>query len=566
MDKKKEVMKENKILLIFIFFLIGIPFIQAGVGSDTISNKGVKINIPDIPINYSLIPTVNNSQYWDGNAWSNVRWLDIDGGNANQNINIGAYNFTTSGIGQFGEISLEFGDLVSEQNPDGADAIRLKGTASDVDVVLGQASGYFSVWNAADNTAVFYVDDRGDTDIEGNLLVVGTVTGSNLNISNWNNAYTHKSSDGSDHSWIDQPVLTTSSPTFNNPIVNGIDLNLGGGQTMQLVGTGASSVILTFSVTAGGGATLTMAGNAALNQNLRTGDSPSFVGVTASGTVQAEHLYSTDDAVIDDNLRVNGHVGIGTNAGTDVWEVLNMEFNRPNNFGGWYIENTASDGITRFSVGMNHVTGTKGVLFQYDNEDGRALVLNRKATIGTMELSTTGGGVKVWNNGNVQIAQAYTNDIGTERDLLINASGDLGYDSSSIVFKENIKNMTNEMSSKVYDLRPVTYDKINGSKNQIGLIAEDVYKLYPEFISYKREEIWGDVCIAPDDCYYGVSGYQMSINKTTGELIPETISYKKLVIPLIQEVQNLKVENDLLKSCIINSKDFIEMKECVGNE
>ncbi|HEB46964.1 MAG TPA: hypothetical protein ENI22_00660 [Candidatus Pacearchaeota archaeon] len=68
-------------------------------------------------------------------------------------------------------ISLEFGDLVSEQNPDGANATRLKGTASDVDVVLGHGTGYFSVWNAADDTNVFNVNDRGNTVIAGDLTV-----------------------------------------------------------------------------------------------------------------------------------------------------------------------------------------------------------------------------------------------------------------------------------------------------------------------------------------------------------------------------------------------------------
>ncbi len=64
-----------------------------------------------------------------------------------------------------------FGELVSEQNPDGANAIRLKGTASDVDVVLGHTSGYFSVWNAADNNDVFSVSDRGNIVIAGDLTV-----------------------------------------------------------------------------------------------------------------------------------------------------------------------------------------------------------------------------------------------------------------------------------------------------------------------------------------------------------------------------------------------------------
>ncbi len=74
-----------------------------------------------------------------------------------------------------GAISLGFGDLVSEQNPDVVNAIRLKGTSSDVDIVLGDTTGYFSVWNVADNKAVFYVNNVGDTDIAGDLTVNGNL-------------------------------------------------------------------------------------------------------------------------------------------------------------------------------------------------------------------------------------------------------------------------------------------------------------------------------------------------------------------------------------------------------
>ncbi len=75
---------------------------------------------------------------------------------------IGDINFTGSLIGKFG-------DLVSEVNPDGADAIRIKATGDNVDVVIGGMTGLFSVWNVADNTAVFYVTERGATDITGIL-------------------------------------------------------------------------------------------------------------------------------------------------------------------------------------------------------------------------------------------------------------------------------------------------------------------------------------------------------------------------------------------------------------
>ncbi|KKN05839.1 hypothetical protein LCGC14_1083190, partial [marine sediment metagenome] len=160
-----------------------------------------------------------------------------------------------------------------------------------------------------------------------------------------------------------------------------------------------------------------------------------------------------------------------------------------------------------------------------------------------------------------KIAAAYSNDIGTERDLLINSTGGLGYDSSSIVFKENVKSMTNSMSSKIHQLRPVTYDKIGGKKDQIGLIAEEVNELYPEFISYKREEIIGEVCLAPGDCYNGTIEYRLARDNLTGELIPETVSYKKLVVPLIQEVQRLNQENKLLEERITRIENMLNISD-----
>ena len=80
-------------------------------------------------------------------------------------------------------ISLEFGDLVSEQNPDGYDAIRLKGTVSDVDIVLAGLTGYFNIWDALDNN-VFSIDEDGNTVIGGyvdmttnRIFNLGTPTG-----------------------------------------------------------------------------------------------------------------------------------------------------------------------------------------------------------------------------------------------------------------------------------------------------------------------------------------------------------------------------------------------------
>ena len=116
--------------------------------------------------NFSIVDYYNKSQV-------NDIFLRQDGTKPlTANWNVGGLNITNLSWLLADDISLEFGDLISELNPDAVDAIRIKGT-NDVDVVLGDIFGtsYFSVWNAADDTAVFYVNNVGDTDILGDLTI-----------------------------------------------------------------------------------------------------------------------------------------------------------------------------------------------------------------------------------------------------------------------------------------------------------------------------------------------------------------------------------------------------------
>ena len=105
------------------------------------------------------------------NAFENI-FLRQDGTKPlSANWNVGDLNITNMSYLFVDDISLKFGDLISELNPDGVNATRLKGTASDVDVVIGDGTGYFMVWNAVDDTAVFFVNNVGDTDILGDLTI-----------------------------------------------------------------------------------------------------------------------------------------------------------------------------------------------------------------------------------------------------------------------------------------------------------------------------------------------------------------------------------------------------------
>ena len=177
-------------------------YIFESFDKDSSENKAsgdiIEINNADASITTTLqgltsLDGQSDGSEGGGQAIAATYWLKgANGIYSNNNVGIGmvptgAYDLEVAGDGYIGgtlnvinnvtavNFLGEFGDLVSEQNPDAVNAIRVKATGSDVDVVIGDASGYFSVWNAADNNAVFYVNNLGDTDIAGNLTVVGTI-------------------------------------------------------------------------------------------------------------------------------------------------------------------------------------------------------------------------------------------------------------------------------------------------------------------------------------------------------------------------------------------------------
>ena len=98
--------------------------------------------------------------------------------------------------------------------------------------------------------------------------------------------------------------------------------------------------------------------------------------------------------------------------------------------------------------------------------------------------------------------------------VLVSSTGQLGTVSSSIKYKENVKDLHN--SNIIHELRPREFNyKVHPDVKSIGLIAEEVEKVYPE------------MCIYQDD-----------------ELL--TVDYNRLNILLLAEVQRLKQKIDAL--------------------
>lgn len=74
-------------------------------------------------------------------------------------------------------------------------------------------------------------------------------------------------------------------------------------------------------------------------------------------------------------------------------------------------------------------------------------------------------------------------------------------ESSSIKLKENIKSL-GSVSDKIKELNPVTYQRISTNATEVGLIAEDVYKVIPELVKLDKN---GD----PESIYYTKLGAYM---------------------------------------------------------
>ena len=106
---------------------------------------------------------------------------------------------------------------------------------------------------------------------------------------------------------------------------------------------------------------------------------------------------------------------------------------------------------------------------------------------------------------------AWAGTVGSSpRALYVDNTGKIGYQVSSAKYKDNIVDM--ESVDWLYRLRPVnfTYKTDDSKLKQYGLIAEEVEKVKPEFVSYNKDGS------------------------------PETVSYSFMISPLIKAVQEQK--------------------------
>jgi len=150
-------------------------------------------------------------------------------------------------------------------------------------------------------------------------------------------------------------------------------------------------------------------------------------------------------------------------------------------------------------------------------------------------------------NGLIMMPQVYNNSlqvpIGQRRQLWITDTGLLGYVSSSIRYKENVRDTADSDTRFIFALRPVMFNYKDNpmGANQCGLIAEEVNQVCPRIVSYERQVTYEQPS-DPNDR----SDVLKPVVTTTN--VPETVNYEELIVPMLAEMQKLKQRVDELEA------------------
>ena len=133
-----------------------------------------------------------------------------------------------------------------------------------------------------------------------------------------------------------------------------------------------------------------------------------------------------------------------------------------------------------------------GNRFNILTKDTTQTISGKKTLTNTIDLGTSGN-YYIDSSGYAAFSTLYVKD-GSNTKFLVDSYGNVFanqfygnyYTSSDKRLKENIKPFENKKS--ILDLPIYTFDYINGKKNNIGCIAQDLQELYPELVEKDKDD------------------------------------------------------------------------------
>jgi hypothetical protein len=162
------------------------------------------------------------------------------------------------------------------------------------------------------------------------------------------------------------------------------------------------------------------------------------------------------------------------------------------------------------------VTGSPGTSLEINQ--GSYAYIYTDATNIYNSLSSLSGNVSIKGTSTLTGDVTASGNVNVSTNVTVTGTMTAGtvVETSSIAYKENIRSL-DSTTEAILSMDPVIYDRKDGSqKNEVGLIAEEVYKIAPELVHLKDGN-------------------------------PEGIKYTKLAVYLLHAIKDLKKDLDMLK-------------------
>jgi trimeric autotransporter adhesin len=329
----------------------------------------------------------------------------------------------------------------------------------------------------------FSVDGR------GNVTTVGTFTGNGAGLTG-------------------VPLAPGSAFYIQNgtALQTGTNFNIDGGGTVGgILGGNAVNAMTNYQI--GGNTVLSVGVPVGPMKNLfvgrfagasNTGDLNLFVGEdtgysnsegTANTFLGVEAGYSNDSG--NNNVYVGFQSGLASTGNNNVYLGPSVAYagypgdsGNNNTYLGYaaaYNNSTGSNNTyIGYQAGFNNGTGNSNVYLGSQGASGESNIIR---------IGTQGSGTGQQNAAFIAGIYGATSSSGVP--VYINSNGQLGTLTSSLRFKENVRDM-GDSTSALMKLRPVTFfykpEYENGPRTlQFGLIAEEVEKVYPELVAHDND-------------------------------------------------------------------------------
>ncbi len=276
----------------------------------------------------------------------------------------------------------------------------------------------------------------------------------------------------------------------------------------------------------------------------------------AANAVNADKLDETASYTVD-NLYATGKIGIGTTTvprGGLGGALLALHGPDMNLAGPHFRTTTSADDYPLMDF-MSWKHDNMGIRFDAYWDGAQ-----KSADAGSNAMLVKGGDkLSMWYSSGVAAGSTLTWNYGIILDLTngsvsmpnlptgqgsypvrIDANGKLYKDtSSSIRYKENVREAATADTSWIYGLRAVMFDYKDHTlgMNQCGLIAEEVEQVNANIVVYREDITYGPE-VTDENGNPDPSGYRPMIVTKTNE--PETVRYDKLTVPMLAEMQKLR--------------------------